>query len=73
MITSNQSLPPITSPRTATMQPNESSSTSPRKLMGDGSHIAMFDDADAFKEEIKLNGPVMEEWINEVLKIEDDS
>lgn len=40
--------------------------------MGNGSHIAMFDDADTFQEEIKLNGPVMEEWINEVLKIEED-
>ena len=43
---------------------------SPKKQqLGDGSHFAMMGDTDGFKEEVKLNGPVMEEWINEVLKI----
>jgi hypothetical protein len=32
----------------------------------------MLDQTDSFVEEVKLNGPVMEEWINQVLKIQDD-
>ena len=32
----------------------------------------MMGDTDGFKEEVKLNGPIMEEWINEVLKIQED-
>jgi hypothetical protein len=32
----------------------------------------MTEDNEGYKEEVKLNGPIMEEWINEVLKIEND-